>query len=82
MTFYELYSVLPHNQYISITEVGKKPDKNPYGGFAENSPFKYAFRKVAMVCVGNEDIMEIVLEAEEDGKDERMDKVTQEDMEE
>jgi hypothetical protein len=58
-------------------------NKERFDGFISDAPIKFYNRKVERIyCREHEDILVVILEAMEDGKDERMDKVTQENMEE
>lgn len=78
--FFNLFLITCDNQYIQMTTTD---NKERFDGFISNTPIKFYNRKVERIyCREHEDILVVILEAMEDGKDERMDKVTQEDMEE
>lgn len=78
--FFNLFLITCDNQYIQMTTTD---NKERFDGFISDAPIKFYNRKVERIyCREHEDILVVILEAMEDGKDERMDKVTQEDMEE
>lgn len=78
--FFNLFLITCDNQYIQMTTTD---NKERFDGFISDAPIKFYNRKVERIyCREHEDILVVILEAMEDGKDERMDKVTQENMEE
>lgn len=78
--FFNLFLITCDDQYIQLTTTD---NKERFDGFISNAPIKLYDRKVERIyCREHEDILVVVLEGKEDGEDERMDKVTQEDMEE
>ena len=78
--FFNLFLITCDDQYIQMTTTD---NKERFDGFISNAPIKFYDRKVERIyCREHEDILVVILEGMEDGKDERMDKVTQENMEE
>lgn len=78
--FFNLFLITCDDQYIQMTTTD---NKERFDGFISDAPIKFYNRKVERIyCREHEDILVVILEAMEDGKDERMDKVTQENMEE
>ena len=75
--FFNLFLITRDDQYIQLTTTD---NKERFDGFISNAPIKFYNRKVERIyCREHEDILVVILEAMEDGKDERMDKTSQAD---
>jgi hypothetical protein len=75
--FFNLFLITRDDQYIQLTTTD---NKERFDGFISNAPIKFCNRKVERIyCREHEDILVVILEAMEDGKDERMDKTSQAD---
>lgn len=75
--FFNLFLITCDDQYIQMTTTD---NSERFDGFISNAPIKFYDRKVKQIyCREHEDILVVILEEMEDGKDERMDKTLQAD---